>query len=541
LKQLEDFFQSAIDSGEEGIVVKDLTSPYVLAARPKTWVKMKPDYSNKMSDIDVIVLGAYFGEGRDYRGKGINQLLLGVKSGSGFTSEEVRYETLCKVGSGFTREELEDLRRRVEGVKKVYDYKNPPRHLAHWTPKTPDDRPAYYIMPEDSFVVTIKCFSIETSRAFSAGLTPRFPRVTALRYDKPVSDIITLQDALEMKQRGNNEPEGDEGDEGDEEMDEDQHRSKRRKPTVERKRKNGITVDAVFMLSKGEVKKEKNCFLDGMKFWMPATAASNEYMLDAEAYKALRRREADIQEMSNSRSSQNHDTSAGCVPASLDVVCKQQYTKEEIVDLIRRLGGEVIANAAGDALVVVGKTRHMVITCTINAGRYDVVDFSYILHCAVARKKLPLKSADYVGMSAETRLRLEGEVDLLGDSYTEDIEPHELLKLFNSMNSRISKLRAPNANASAATAPKRQRAGADATTAPKRQRAGAGADAKAELAHREADLARGAAREAEVQALLSDYQDLQSIKCYDTTPHTQLPNAKLVKRLKQMTQNSLWN
>jgi DNA ligase-4 len=206
-------------AGEEGLVVKDLLSTYILAERTKRWVKMKPDYSNMAADLDLIVLGVYHGEGVGFRGKGLYTLLLGAKAtmseGEGKESGDVdpnsaeaiaervrntRYETVTKMGSGYTFDVLQDLRERLTSIIKPYDYQRPPPHLKHWNPKA-DDRPHYYIPPEDSFVVTIKCGELVPTAAFTAGLTCRFPRLVQLRYDKPLTDIISVPELREIKDR----------------------------------------------------------------------------------------------------------------------------------------------------------------------------------------------------------------------------------------------------------------------------------------------------------------------------------------------------
>src|SRR5206468_3285887 len=101
-KQLEEFFNTVVENGEEGLVVKDALSIYELASRKDSWVKMKPgtlkhllhwsaicsnhvhflfiDYGDLTTDIDVVILGAYYGEGRSTRGKGLSTFLCGVKA-----------------------------------------------------------------------------------------------------------------------------------------------------------------------------------------------------------------------------------------------------------------------------------------------------------------------------------------------------------------------------------------------------------------------------------------------------------------------------
>jgi len=54
----------AIDSREEGIMVKDPESIYKPNVRKGGWYKLKPDYiGGLMEEVDVLVVGGYFGVG----------------------------------------------------------------------------------------------------------------------------------------------------------------------------------------------------------------------------------------------------------------------------------------------------------------------------------------------------------------------------------------------------------------------------------------------------------------------------------------------
>ena len=58
--QLEDFFNTVTLAGEEGLVVKDLTSKYYLGEKSRKtskWIKMKPEYGDQTTDLDFVVIG----------------------------------------------------------------------------------------------------------------------------------------------------------------------------------------------------------------------------------------------------------------------------------------------------------------------------------------------------------------------------------------------------------------------------------------------------------------------------------------------------
>jgi DNA ligase-4 len=44
---------------DEGIVVKDLSSKWEPSDRSGKWLKLKPDYVQAGSDLDVLIIGLY--------------------------------------------------------------------------------------------------------------------------------------------------------------------------------------------------------------------------------------------------------------------------------------------------------------------------------------------------------------------------------------------------------------------------------------------------------------------------------------------------
>lgn len=115
-------------------MVKDLTSPYVVGEKSRSrqhWIKMKADYSDQTTNLDVLVLGAYWASGRS-RGGRFSSFLLGVQADEKEREEEGgfmavddeegqrsvlggrRFYTLGRIGSGFMTKDLEELHRYVD-------------------------------------------------------------------------------------------------------------------------------------------------------------------------------------------------------------------------------------------------------------------------------------------------------------------------------------------------------------------------------------------------------------------------------------------
>jgi hypothetical protein len=100
---LEQCYREIVESaGSEGLVLKDLSSPYYLGAASRSlryWFKLKPDYdrSGQASDIDVLVLGGKYADG--FRQAGfLSALLVGIiDDRMGVDEGNIKYFTLCRV------------------------------------------------------------------------------------------------------------------------------------------------------------------------------------------------------------------------------------------------------------------------------------------------------------------------------------------------------------------------------------------------------------------------------------------------------------
>lgn len=99
--EVEDFLENAINSGCEGLMLKQLDSAYRAGARASNWLKLKREYRNELGDsLDLVVIGAFYGRGR--RTGRYGALLL-----SAYDEETDSYPSVCKVGTGFTDASLD--------------------------------------------------------------------------------------------------------------------------------------------------------------------------------------------------------------------------------------------------------------------------------------------------------------------------------------------------------------------------------------------------------------------------------------------------
>ena len=65
VKEVERFFNEAIEAGCEGLILKSLDGIYQAGARGWLWIKLKKSYESKMIEpIDVVIVGAFHGRGK---------------------------------------------------------------------------------------------------------------------------------------------------------------------------------------------------------------------------------------------------------------------------------------------------------------------------------------------------------------------------------------------------------------------------------------------------------------------------------------------
>jgi len=203
-----DAFDKANFEGKEGLVIKDITSPYLIAARRENWVKLKPEYSDENNDFDCICLGLKYAEGTGWRQGMLCSMLVGVKDvdeSGAFKG----YVSFCSVGGGISKDQLVEMNDFLRGKTREIKNSNVDSKTTDiadflqsmWKLLKPEDRPHVYVRPEDSFVVQIKGAELCYTEHFRSCITLRFPRLVKFRYDKRIDEITTLKEVQERKER----------------------------------------------------------------------------------------------------------------------------------------------------------------------------------------------------------------------------------------------------------------------------------------------------------------------------------------------------
>jgi DNA ligase-1 len=189
-KEIEAFFDEAIEAGCEGLILKSVDGVYQAGARGWLWIKLKRSYQSKMVEpIDVVVVGAFAGRGK--RSGTYGALLAGV-----YDKEKDAFVTICKVGSGFTDEVLENLPKMLS-----------PHRIGHVHARVKSSLEAdvwfspavvMEIIGDELTLSPVHTCAYGIIRE-GAGIAVRFPRFTGRwRVDKAPEDATTVKEILDM-------------------------------------------------------------------------------------------------------------------------------------------------------------------------------------------------------------------------------------------------------------------------------------------------------------------------------------------------------
>lgn len=157
----EAFLEQSLAAGHEGVMVKDVASPYAAGRRGKSWLKVKP-----VRTVDLVVLAADWGHGRR-RGR-LSNLHLGARdSGGGFVM-------VGKTFKGMTDELLE--------------------WQTETLPTLETERTGHTVHVRPELVVEIALDGVQASTRYPGGVALRFARVKRYRPDKSAAEADTIEE-----------------------------------------------------------------------------------------------------------------------------------------------------------------------------------------------------------------------------------------------------------------------------------------------------------------------------------------------------------
>ncbi|AFL95400.1 ATP-dependent DNA ligase [Thermococcus cleftensis] len=161
-EEAEAFYKKALELGHEGLMAKRLDSVYEPGNRGKKWLKIKPT----MEDLDLVIIGAEWGEGRRAH-------LLGSFLVAAFDPHSGEFVPVGKVGSGFTDEDLAEFTKMLKPLIVREEGK--------------------YVEIEPKVVIQVTYQEIQRSPKYESGFALRFPRYVALREDKSPEEADTIE------------------------------------------------------------------------------------------------------------------------------------------------------------------------------------------------------------------------------------------------------------------------------------------------------------------------------------------------------------
>lgn len=190
-EEIEKYMSSAIESGCEGLVLKQLNSIYKAGSRGYLWTKFKREYRSELADnLDLVIVGGLHGRGRRVGKYGA--LLLAC-----YDHEADIFRSISKVGAGFTDIHLEDFYKKLEKHR-----------IEHVHPRVDSIAQDMDVWFEPSIVIEVIASEITVSSAYSTalnsirkgyGLALRFPKFTGkIRDDKSPEDATTVEEIVKM-------------------------------------------------------------------------------------------------------------------------------------------------------------------------------------------------------------------------------------------------------------------------------------------------------------------------------------------------------
>jgi DNA ligase-1 len=188
--EVEDSLENAINSGCEGLMLKQLDSPYRAGARASNWLKLKREYRNELGDsLDLVVVGAFYGRGR--RTGRYGALLL-----SAYNDQIDTFPSICKVGTGFTDESLDQFYQIL--ADKITVKKDPRIESGLEADVWFEPELVIEIVASEITLSPIHKVAMDKIRKGS-GLALRFPKFTGkIRFEKTSENATTIDEILTL-------------------------------------------------------------------------------------------------------------------------------------------------------------------------------------------------------------------------------------------------------------------------------------------------------------------------------------------------------
>lgn len=167
--QAQEFYDQAINTGEEGVFAKHLESVYQPGTRVGNWMKIK----HTMEPLDLVIVSAEWGEGK--RSGWLTSFTIACQDENGELKETGKVATGLKEREeeGFSFKEMTEL------LTPLIEFEQ-----------------GRYVKVQPKIVVEVAYDEIQQSPTYESGYALRFPRILRNRTDDKTPDDVTTTDYL---------------------------------------------------------------------------------------------------------------------------------------------------------------------------------------------------------------------------------------------------------------------------------------------------------------------------------------------------------
>ncbi|XP_023637190.1 DNA ligase 4 isoform X2 [Capsella rubella] len=362
---VERFFKETVENRDEGVVLKDLGWKWEPGDRSGKWLKLKPEYIRAGADLDVLIIGGYYGSGR--RGGEVAQFLVALADRAEANVYPRRFMSFCRVGTGLSDHELETVVSKLKPYfrKNEHPKKAPPSF--YQVTNHSKERPDVWIeSPEKSIILSITS-DIRTIRSevFVAPYSLRFPRIDKVRYDKPWHECLDVQAFVELVNSSNGTTQKQK------ETESTQDNPKVNKSSKRGEKKNVSLVPSQFIQTDVSDIKGKTSVFSNMIFYF--------------------------------------------------VNVPRSYSLDTFHKMVVENGGKFSMNLNNSVTHCIAAESSGIKFQAAKRQR-DVIHFSWILDCCSRNKMLPLQPKYFLHLTDASRTKLQDDIDEFSDSYYWDLD-----------------------------------------------------------------------------------------------------------------------
>ena len=158
-KEAEKFYNKSLSVKAEGVMLKNIKSPYKPGQRVGYGYKLKPETET----LDLVIVGAEWGEGK--RAKWLSSFIVAAKHGDNFVE-------VGRVATGTTEADLEIL---TTSLKPLFLKEK-----------------GIFVEIKPKIIIEVGFQEIQKSSKYNSGFALRFPRMIRIRDDKSLNELNTL-------------------------------------------------------------------------------------------------------------------------------------------------------------------------------------------------------------------------------------------------------------------------------------------------------------------------------------------------------------